>query len=139
MAQGKGFTQEERQTIIQSLKPFLEMGFSRNKSCHLIGLPPQTLSNWVQEDESLGMKLTSWENLNNALALANIHQALQNEKILATEKGDTRVDNSWKLVSKLEEGYRDKIEQDITSKGESITPLLVKFLDESNNGDTKGV
>lgn len=39
-------------------------------------------------------------------------------------------------------GYTDKIETDITSKGESINPVLVKFIDggqTDNNRDTKGV
>lgn len=126
--QGKGFTPEERERIIQSLKPYLEMGFSRNKSCNFIGLAPGTLSNWVGEDESLGMKLTGWENVNTALALANIHQAIQNEAILANEKGEVKVDNSWKLVSKLEDGYKDKL--DVTTDGQ---PLNITF-DSAFNG-----
>ena len=72
MAQGKAWTEKERETIIQSLKEYLELGFSRNKACEFIGLPPQTLSNWVQHDESLGMRLTGWENAMNKLALANL-------------------------------------------------------------------
>jgi transposase-like protein len=122
MSQGKAFTPEERETIIQSLRPYLEMGFSRNKACRFIGLPPQTLSNWVVEDESLGMKLTSWENVNTALALAVIHQTIQNEKLKADE-GDTRAENSWKLISKLEEGYKDKL--DVTSNDKDLpTPII---------------
>lgn len=98
------------------------MGFSRNKACRFIGLPPQTLSNWVVEDESLGMKLTSWENVNTALALAVIHQTIQNEKLKADE-GDTRAENSWKLISKLEEGYKDKL--DVTSNDKDLpTPII---------------
>lgn len=122
MSQGKPFTKEERQTIIESLKPFLEMGYSRNKSCRFIGLDPTTLSKWVQDDESLSMKLVSWENVNTALALANIHKALKNEGEKA-EEGDTRMDNSWKLVSKLEDGYKDKL--DVTTNDKDLpTPIL---------------
>jgi transposase-like protein len=51
MAQGKPFTPEERKIIIESLRPYLEMGFSRNKACKFIGLDPTTLSKWVQDDE----------------------------------------------------------------------------------------
>lgn len=122
MSQGKPFTKEERQTIIESLKPFLEMGYSRNKSCRFIGLDPTTLSKWVQDDESLSMKLVSWENVNTALALANIHKALKNEGEKA-EEGDTRMDNSWKLISKLEEGYKDKL--DVTTNDKDLPiPIL---------------
>lgn len=123
MAQGKAFTPEQRETAIQSLQPYLEMGFSRNKSCALIGLPPQTLSNWVKEDESLGMKLSGWESKLSSLALSNVHQAIQNEAIAATENGEMRMDNTWKLLSKREEGFKDKL--DVTSDDKALpTPLL---------------
>ncbi|MBK9580209.1 MAG: hypothetical protein IPO40_24355 [Fibrobacteres bacterium] len=134
MAQGKAFTPEETETIIQSLRPYLEMGFSRNKACSFIGLPPQTLSNWVKENESLGIKLVSWENVNTALALANIHQALKNESILATEKGDVRMDNSWKLVSKLEDGYKDKL--DVTSNDKTVVVGGFTFVKNDDNNTT---
>jgi transposase-like protein len=133
MAQGKAFTKEERETIIESLKPYLEMGFSRNKSCRFIGLDPTTLSKWVQDDESLSMKLVSWENVNTALALANIHQALKNESILASEKGDIRMENSWKVVSKLEEGYKDKI--DVTSDNKALPAPILNNVIPSNNSN----
>lgn len=123
MAQGKAFTPEERASIIESVRPFLEMGYSRNKACRFIGLDPTTLSKWVQEDEALSMKLIGWENVNNALALATIHQVIQNEKIQADENGSTKADNAWKLVSKLEEGYKDKL--DVTSDDKVLpTPIL---------------
>lgn len=144
MSQGKAFTEKERQTIIESLRPYLEMGFSRNKSCRFIGLDPTTLSKWVQQDESLSMKLVSWENVNTALALANIHQALKNESILASEKGDIRMENSWKLISKLEEGYKDKL--DVTTNDESITAdqkeaaqyAISEYLKNLGNGNGQG-
>ncbi len=64
MAQGKAWTKEERDVIIQSLQDSLELGFSRNKACEMIGLAPATLSNWVKEQPALGMKLQNWENAN---------------------------------------------------------------------------
>ena len=131
MAQGKEWTAEQREMIIQSIKPYLETGFSRNKACAFIGLPPQTLSNWVKEDAALGMKLTSWENTNSALALATIHQAIQNEKMKADEHGETRVENSWKLISKLEEGYKDKL--DVTSNDESVSIGGFTFVKNDND------
>jgi len=38
-------------------------------------------------------------------------------------------------------GWRDKIEQDVTSNGESISPLLVRFIDakDDRNADTSRV
>lgn len=121
--QGKAYTEQEKAGIIESLKPYLEMGFSRKKACAFVGFDDTTLSKWVQADKGLSTKLTSWENVNTALALANIHQALQNEKIRAEEQGDTRMENSWKLVSKLEDGYKDKL--DVTSNDKELpTPII---------------
>lgn len=135
MAQGKAFTPQQRAEIIESLKPYLEMGFSRNKACKFIALDPTTLSKWVQDDEALSIKLVSWENVNNALALANIHQALKNESELVVEKGDVRVDNSWKLVSKLEDGYKDKLDLTSNDKDVSVGGFVFKRNDDDNTAN----
>ena len=129
MSQGKPFTSEQREEIIQSLKPFLEMGYSRNKSCAFIGLPPQTLSNWAIEDEALGMKLVAWENANVALALANVHKALKIE----SETEDARVDNSWKYLERKEETFKPK--QDVTSDDKPVA--VTGFIFEKNGTENK--
>ena len=130
MAQGKGFTPEQRTEIIQSLKPYLEMGFSRNKACAFIGLAPGTLSNWVGDDEALGMKLVGWENTNNALALANVFKALQKE----AESEDSKVENSWKYLERKEESFKPK--QDVTSNDKPLpTPILTLGNVHSNNSN----
>jgi hypothetical protein len=134
MAQGKAWTQEERETIIQSLREYLELGFSRNKACAFIGLPPQTLSNWIQEDEALGMRITGFENAMNKLAMANLRDAMMKEG----EMDDNRKDTSkwWAERKMKDDGFSTKTEQDITSGGKEIAPLLVKFIgDEPTNTD----
>lgn len=129
--QGKPYTEEEKANIIESLRPYLEMGFSRRKACKFIGMDDTTIGKWINNDAGLSAKVTGWENVNTALALANIHQAIQNEKILTEEKGETRVENSWKLISKLEDGYKDKV--DVTSNDESVTFILNTELAAKNN------
>ena len=119
MAQGKAFTEEQRETIIQSLQDWLELGFSRNKACAFIGLKPNTLSNWVKEDEALGMKLVGWENANNKIAMSSIRDAMVKE----SETDDLKRDNAWKWVSAKEETMKPK--QDITSDDKALpTPIL---------------
>lgn len=114
MAQGREWTTEERETIIQSLKPYLEMGFSRNKACNLIGLPPQTLSNWIVNDDALGIKIQSWENAVNAMVMQNIVQAIKKESEL---DDDLRKENSWKWAERrMKEDFSLKTEQDISIK-----------------------
>lgn len=129
MAQGKAFTPEERASIIESLKPFLEMGYSRNKACSFIGLDPTTLSKWVQADEALSMKLVAWENANIALALANVHKALKVE----AETKDARVDNSWKYLERKEETFKPK--QDMTSDNKPVA--VTGFIFEKNDSEDK--
>ena len=132
MSQGIPFTKEQRADIINSIRPHLELGFSRNKACAFIGLKPQTLSNWVVDDEALGMKLTSWENTNTSLALANVYQALQNENELLGAGQEVRADNSWKILNVKEDGYKPK--QDITSDNKVLpTPILTITKDVHTN------
>lgn len=130
--QGEAYTPEERIRIVNSLQPFLEMGYSRRKSCDFVGFNHATLSLWLKDDAGLLTQVMAWENTNNALALANIHQALKNEGKKA-EEGDTRMENSWKLVSKLEDGYKDKL--DVTSNDESVAIAGFQFVknDPQNN------
>lgn len=120
MAQGKEWTKEERERIIQSLKPYLEMGFSRNKSCEFLGLAPSTLSNWVSEDEALGMQLTSWENVVTTIALNNIGSAIKREAQLDE---DIKKENSWKWAERKMKELAPK--QDITTDGEKIETGVV--------------
>ena len=107
MAQGKAFTDEQREEIIESLQPFLSVGLSRNKACESIGLDPTTLSKWVQADEVLSMKLKGWENSLNKLALQNIADALAKEG----ETEDARKDTSkWYLERRMKQEFSTRTE-----------------------------
>lgn len=120
MSQGKPFTDEQRNSIIESLKPFLEMGLSRNKACEAIGLDPTTLSKWVQGDEALSMKLKGWENTMNILALTNVHSALEKE----AEMEDARKETSkWYLERRMKREFSTRVE----NTGEDGAPLVVTF------------
>lgn len=132
MAQGREWTTEEKETIIQSLKPYLEMGYSRNKACNFIGLTPSTLSNWVSADESLGIKLTSWENTVNTIVMQNITQAIKRESEL---EDDIRKENSWKWAERrMKDDFSLKTEQDLNIK-ELPKPImdLTNGLSEDNS------
>jgi hypothetical protein len=126
MAQGKAFTPEQREIIIQSLKTYLEMGFSRNKACSLIGLAPGTLSNWVSEDEALGMKLQGWENTLNALAISNVAMAMQKEAELDDARKET---SKWWLERKMKEDFSTKSEQEVKAD----VDLTFKWANDNDN------
>jgi hypothetical protein len=130
MAQGKAFTEEQRNTIIQSLQAYLELGFSRNKACELTGLAPATLSNWVKADEALGIKLQSWENAISTTAMANIRDAIQKE----SESEDARKETSkWWLERKMRQDFSVKTETDVTSKGEKLAGATINILKPNGN------
>lgn len=57
MAQGKKLNKEE---VILALKPYFELGYSRNRACVLAGFPPTTLQTWVDNDEELRIKIRAW-------------------------------------------------------------------------------
>lgn len=134
MAQGKAFTQEQREMIIQSLKPHLELGFSRNKACELIGITPSTLSTWVKEDEALRIKLQGWENTMNALAMANIQSAMLKE----AEMDDARKETSkWWAERRMKADFSTRT--DITTNDKELpTPILGNvFTNHSDNENSE--
>ena len=129
MAQGREWTTEERETIIESLKPFLKAGLSRNRACEAIGLHPTTLSKWVQVDEALSMKLQGWENALNILAMANIESALEIEAEMEDAKKET---SKWWLERRMRNEFATKTE----SKEESDVSISYKWNDNQDNNDT---
>ena len=138
MAQGKQWTDEEKDSIIQSLKPFLEMGLSRNKACEAIGLPPQTLSNWVVNDDALGMKLRGYENTLNYLAISNIASALQAE---AETEGPRKDMSTWWAERRMKEAFSTRTENTGADGKDLPAPILVQFIgdDTKDNTDTDRV
>ena len=121
MAQGKEWTPAEKESIIQSLRPFLEAGFSRNRACESIGLPPQTLSNWVKHEEELGMKLQGMENTLNILALSNIASALQTE----AKNEDPRKEMSrWYAERRMKQEFSTRTESTGADGKDLPTPIV---------------
>lgn len=132
MAQGREWSQKEKETIIQSLKPYLEMGFSRNKACAFIGLAPATLSNWLKEDESLGILITSFENVINTIVMANLRDAIVRESEL---QDDVKKENSWKWAERKmkDEGFSPRTEL----TGEDGQALTLTFDNSFNKDEQK--
>tara|TARA_R110000851_G_scaffold5801_2_gene23672 strand:- start:26 stop:445 length:420 start_codon:yes stop_codon:yes gene_type:complete len=137
MAKGKEWTTEQKDTIIQSLGEYLEIGFSRAKACKLIGLAESTLSNWVKGDEALGMKLMGYENAINKLVYMNIVDAIRREGEM---EDDLRKENTWKWADRKmkDDGMTTKVETDITTNGKELpTPILGINHVQSNNSSNE--
>ena len=129
MAQGKAYTKEQREVIIESLRDYLELGFSRNKACELTGLDATTLSKWVQADEALSMKLQSWENAINKLALANIRDAIQKEGELEETRKET---TKWWIERKMKQDFSLRTEQTGADGKDLPVPILNTYVPTNN-------
>jgi len=125
MAKGKEWTEEEIKNIIQGMRPYLELGFSRNKACSFIGVAPSTISNFVKQDDSVGILLTSWENVVSAIAISNVRQAIQKESEL---DDDLKKENSWKWLERKIPDFSPTQKIDHTTDGEKITAIEVTIL-----------
>lgn len=121
MSQGKAYTKEQKEVIIQSLREYLELGFSRNKACSFIGLAPTTLSNWVNEDEALGMMVEGWENAINKLAMANIVDAIKKEGELEEPRKET---TKWWLERKMKQDFSTKVEQELSNPDGNLKAVI---------------
>ena len=129
MAQGKEFTKEQKENIIESLKPYLEAGLSRAKACRAIGFDDTTLSKWVKNDESLSIKLKSWENVMANLALANIYQGLLKESETEDSKKET---SKWYLERRMKEDFSTRTEQ-TGADGKDLLPQPILGNVQNNN------
>jgi hypothetical protein len=109
MSQGRAYTAEEREVILESLRAYLELGFSRSKSCKMVGFDETTLSKWLSADEVLSMKVQGWENAMNKLAMANLRDAMLKEAEMDDNKKDT---SKWWAERKMkDDGFSIRTEQ----------------------------
>lgn len=122
MAQGKAYTDKQREMILESLKDYLELGFSRSRACKMVGFDETTLSKWLSNDEALSMKVQGWENAMNKLALANLRDALLKESQSDDSKKET---SKWWSERKMKEDFSTKLETDITSQGEQLGVVIL--------------
>lgn len=129
MAQGKEYTTEQKEIIFESLRPYLELGFSRARACKIIGLDDSTLSKWLSNDEALSIKIQSWENAMNKLALQNIRDAMMKEG--EEQKADTA---KWYAERKMKDEFSTKSETDLNVK-ELPKPIMDITDVRSNNSN----
>lgn len=131
MSQGKAYTEEQRVMILESLKDYLEIGFSRSKACKMVGFDETTLSKWLSADEALSMKVQGWENAMNKLALANIRDAMMKE----SEMDDNRKDTSkWWSERRMKDDFSTR--QEATGADGKDLPAPIISLDVLRNNST---
>jgi transposase-like protein len=132
--QGKAYTTEEREQIVQSLKKYFLLGYSITKACEYAGFNHQTVYNWVNEDSILYSKIRAWQGEVNAKAREVIAKAIVGDKEKGiepdlntakwwaerTEKEtfSTRQDNLNTNVNIDMDGIRNVFDDDPDDKGE---------------------
>lgn len=121
MAQGKPRDKEE---VIEILRPYFQLGCSVNKACKSAGIPQSTVQTWIDNDDDLRLKIGAWQDEITMLSRKAIRTAIEGNNIVPALE--------W-LKRKEKDEFSDKTETDITSKGESINPVLVKFIDAKND------
>ncbi len=90
-----------------------------------IGVSKKSLYNWSEEHPEF------------LHALGKI-ETEQKERLINSGLSGDYNSTIAKLILSANHGMSEKTETDITSKGEGITPILVKFINEDNR-DTRGV
>lgn len=62
MAQGKKFTEKEREEVVQALEPYFKLSYGIDKACSFVGFPPTTFKTWMSQDIKLRLKVIGWQN-----------------------------------------------------------------------------
>lgn len=76
MSQGKRWTKEQKEKIVQSLKPYFKLNYSVKKACTLAQFPDSTFYKWVEDDPDLGARIRAWQGIVSAKARENIATAI---------------------------------------------------------------
>lgn len=113
----------EKTRLIPNKLPTL-FGFART-----IGVAYKTVWSWAfeKEEEKLTDDLKAFRNAYNEA------KEMQKEFIISIGLSGAANAPFAIFTAKNVTDMRDKVETDITSKGESIQPILVKFIDGKNN------
>lgn len=87
------------------------------------------LNYWVTDDD-----IDNWEEF-----YALRKRAIKKQEAFLVEAGGRGKYNPTMAIFRLKQpthGYKDRIDSDITSGGESLSPLLVKFVGDNGNSTT---
>jgi len=104
----KGLDQEK---VFESLKPYLQLGYSLKKSCLLVGVAYTTVHGWCRENPSTRILLYSYQNQASVKARSNIVKKIQ----------EGSVENSWQWLKARDADFN--------------TPVITKELGENEFDD----
>lgn len=129
MAKKKKRVAWDKDQIVESLRPYFQLGYNIHKACQLARFPRSTFQTWVDADDELRQKVESWQGLVNSKARENIARKVQ--------EGDTGESKWW--LEKMDADFKPKSSVDLTNKGEKfeknelpkeLTDKLTNILEE---------
>lgn len=121
MAQGKAWNKEK---VIEQLKEFLQLGYSVNKACNLSGIAQSTVQTWIDNDEALRLKITSWQNEPNVLARRNWIEALK--KGNPTKYGEDKYTPSKDWLERKEKDEFSLRQEHTGAEGQDLKIVVVE-------------
>lgn len=134
MAQGKEWKKDE---VIEILKPYFKAGCNVTKACDYAGIPRTTVQTWIEDDETLRLKVANWRNEPN-------HKARLNW-IAKIEEGDLQASIGW-LSKKEKDEFSDRteltgegggpIKQDVSITDDEFNKILKEYGSKSKKEDT---
>lgn len=77
----------KREKVVEVLRPLLSLGYTVTRACRIAGIPHNTVSGWLADDEELRLKIEAWQNLPNTLARRNLVKKI--------EEGDSDISRFW--------------------------------------------
>lgn len=119
MARGK--KREDRQAITELLKEKLKLGMSVTKACQSIGVPQQTVDQWIQDDPNLRLKVKVWQR--------EIEDRAREVIDMKIREGDDDV-AAWYLERKARDEFSTKVNVD--EKSDQTISIIYNEPDQDN-------
>jgi len=107
---------------IKKLDEAFSMGFSDSEACLYANISKQTLYNHSKDDKEFVGRKEELKNHPRILAKRNIYNSLKENKKIE--------DSKWYLERRAKKEFGNNM--DLTTDGNELQPVLVKFIDDKN-------
>lgn len=128
MAKGIKYTAEEKIEIIETIKPYLQLGYSLKRACEYAGVPYSTIQNWLPKDEKLSSEIKAWQGMVNTQARQNIVEHIMGN----TKKGIKPDLDTSKWWAERRERDDFSVRQENINTERSIKEVIDEFQDPDN-------
>ncbi len=111
---------------VKKLDEGFSMGFTDSECCLYANISKQTLYNYCEEHKEYFDRKEELKKHPKLLAKRNVYNSLK--------EGKKMEDSKWYLERRSKKEFGNNI--DLTTDGEGLQPILVKFIDGKDNKDT---